>query len=163
VPALLSSLIDVPAGELARVLAADESRCCLLHLREWLARVPDPRSPLGRWHPLEYVLAQAICAFTAAGHDSPAAVAEWAAGCSQDTLAVLGGRRDSWTRQIRSPSVRTFSRVFGRVNAGAFNAALYGYLTAMPASPPGALPAVTRHEGEQRRAAAAARPGRPAC
>lgn len=39
---------------------------------------------------------------------------------------------------------------------------LYGYLTAMPASPPGALPAVTRHEREQRRAAAAAaRPDPP--
>ena len=158
-PVLLSSLIDVPAGELAGFLAADESRCCL---REWLARVPDPRSPLGRWHPLEYVLALAICAFTAAGHDSPAAVAEWAAGCAQDTLAVLGGRRDPWTRWIRSPSVRTFSRVFKDINAEAFNAALYGYLSAVPASPPGALPAVTRHEREQRRAAAAAaRPGPP--
>jgi len=92
VPVLLSSLIDVPAGELAGVLAADESRGCL---REWLARVPDPRPWLGRWHPLEYVLTLTICAFIAAGHDSPAAVAEWVAGCSQDTLAVLGGRRDS--------------------------------------------------------------------
>ena len=156
-PVLLSSLIDVPAGELAGVLAADESRCCL---REWLARVPDPRSRLGRWHPLEYVLALAICAFTAAGHDSPAAVAEWAAGCSQDTLAVLGGRRDPWARQIRPPSVRTFSRVFGRIDAEAFNAALYGYLAAVPASPAGALPAVTVHEREQRRAAR--RQARPA-
>jgi hypothetical protein len=144
---LLSSLIDVPAG----VLAADESRCCL---REWLARVRDPRSPLGRRHPLEYVLALAICAFTTAGHASPAAVAEWAAGCAQDTLAVLGGRRDPWTRWIRSPSIRTFSRVFKDIDAEAFNAALYGYLSALPASPPGALPAVTRHEREQRRAAA---------
>ena len=158
-PVLLSSLIDVPAGELAGVLAADESRCCL---REWLARVPDPRSRLGRWHPLEFVLALAICAFTAAGHDSPAAVAEWAAGCAQDTLAVLGGRRDPWTGRIRPPSVRTFSRVFGHVDAAAFNAALYGYLAAVPASPPDALPAVTRHEREQRRASAAtARPGPP--
>jgi len=42
------------------------------------------------------------------------------------------------------------------------NAALYGYLAALPASPPDALPAVTRHEREQRRAAAAAaRPGPP--
>jgi hypothetical protein len=67
-------------GELARVLAADERRCCL---REWLARVLDPRSRLGRWHPLEFVLAVAVCAFTGAGHDSPVAIAEWAAGCSQ--------------------------------------------------------------------------------
>jgi len=149
---LLSSLIDVPAG----VLAADESRCCL---REWLARVPDPRSPLGRWHPLEFVLALAICAFTAAGHDSPAAVAEWAAGCSQDTLAVLGGRRDPWTGRIRPPSARTFSRVFGHFDAEAFNAALYGYLAAVPASPPDALPAGPGTSASS--AAAAAGPSPP--
>ena len=30
-----------------------------------------PRKRAGRWHPLEFVLALAVCAFTAAGHDSP--------------------------------------------------------------------------------------------
>jgi hypothetical protein len=84
------------------------------------------------------------------------------AGCAQDTLAVLDGRHDLWTRRIRSPSARTFSRVFKDIDAEAFNAALYGYLVTVPASPPGALPAVTRHEREQRRAAGAvARPGPP--
>ena len=105
------------------------------------------------------MLGLAVCAFTAAGHDSPVAIAEWAAGCSQDTLATLGGRRDPWTRRIRPPSIRTFSRVFGGIDADAFNAALYGYLAALPASPPGALPR-TLHEREQRRAAAA-KPGPP--
>jgi len=157
VPVLLSSLIDAPAAQLSGALAADDSPS---RLRGWLARVPDPRSRLGRWHPLEFVLGLAICAFTAAGHDAPEAVAEWAAGCRQDTLAALGGRRDPWTGRIRPPSTRTFSRVFGRIDAEAFNAALYGYLAALPASPADALPAVTRHEREQRRAAAtAARPG----
>jgi predicted transposase YbfD/YdcC len=154
---LLSSLTDVPAGQLAEVLSADESRCCLC---QWLARVPDPRSRLGRRHLLEFVLGLAVCAVTAAGHDSPVAIAEWAAGCSQDTLAALGGRRDPWTRRIRPPSIRTFSRVFGGIDAEAFNAAVYGYLAALPASPPGALPPVTLHEREQRRAAAA-KPGPP--
>jgi predicted transposase YbfD/YdcC len=152
VPVLLSSLIDVPAGELAAVLTADEPRCCL---RGWLAQVPDPRSRLGRWHPLEFVLGLAVCAFTAAGYDSPVAVAEWAAGCSQDTLAVLGGRHDPWARRIRPPGTRTFSRIFEGIDAEAFNAALYGYLAALPGTPLGPLPAVTRHEREQRRAAAA--------
>jgi len=154
VPALLSSLIDAPAGDLAGALTTgdDVSRRCL---REWLAQVPDHRSVRGRRHPLEFVLALAICAFTAAGHDSPSAVAEWAAGCSQDTLAVLGGRRDPWTRGIRPPSARTFGRVFAGLDAGAFNAALYSYLAALPASPDDALAAVTRHEREQRRAARA--------
>jgi hypothetical protein len=68
--------------------------------------VPDPRSALGRWHQLEYVLALAVCAFTGAGHDSPVAIAERAAGCSQETLALLGGRRDLWTRRIKAPSAR---------------------------------------------------------
>jgi hypothetical protein len=73
---------------------------------------------------LEFVLGLAVCAFTAAGHDSPEAVAQWAAGCLQETLAVLGGRRDPWTRRIRPPSVRTFARVFERIDAEAFNAAV---------------------------------------
>jgi hypothetical protein len=72
----------------ALAVADDASRGCL---REWLALVSDRRSVLGQRHPLEYVLALAVCAFTAAGYDSPAAIAEWAAGCSQHTLAVLGG------------------------------------------------------------------------
>jgi predicted transposase YbfD/YdcC len=160
VPALLSSLIDVSRDDLAAVLAADGAfRPCL---RGWLARVPDPRSPLGRWHPLEFVLALAVCAFTAAGHDSPSAIADWAAGCSQETLAVLGGRRDPWTGQVRPPCERTFRRVFTRVGAAAFNDAVHGYLAAMPAAAPGDLPEATRHEREQRRAArAAASPGLP--
>ena len=152
-PALQPSLIDVRAGKLAGALAADKSRCCL---RGWLARVPDPRSRLGRWHPLVFVLALAVCAFTAAGHDSPEAVAEWAACCSQATLAALGGRRDPWAGRIRPPSVRTFSRIFGRIDAEAFNAAVCGYLAALPPRPAEELPEVTRHEREQRRAARAA-------
>ena len=158
-PALLSSLINVPSGELSAVLAADSApRPCL---REWLARVPDPRSPLGRWHPLEFVLALAVCAFTAAGHDSPSAVADWAAGCSQETLALLGGRRDPWAGLIRPPCERTFRRVFCKVDAGALNSALYSCLAALPSGPPVAFPAVTRHEREQRRAAAARKPAVP--
>ena len=63
-PALLSSLIDVPSGQSGALAASDDvSRGCL---REWLARVPDHRSVLGRRHPLESVLGLAVCAFTAA-------------------------------------------------------------------------------------------------
>jgi hypothetical protein len=158
-PGLLSSLVKVPAGDLGGAIAAsgDSSRACL---REWLAQVPDHRSVTGRWHQPEFVLALAICAFTAAGHDSPAAAAEWAAGCSQHTLAVLGGQRDPWAQRIRAPSTRTFARVFTRLDAEAFNAALYGWLGAPPARPADALPAVTRREREQR-GAARARPGPP--
>jgi hypothetical protein len=54
----------------------------------------------------------------------------------------------------------TFAHVFTALDAGAFNAAVYGYLASLPASPTDALPAVTRREREQRRAARA-RPAPP--
>jgi hypothetical protein len=141
--------------DLARGLATndDVASCCL---RQWLARVPDHRSPLGPRHPSEYLLALAICAFTAAGHDSPSAIAEWAVGCARDTLAVPGRAAGSVRGGARAPSARTFARVFADLDAGAFNAALYGNLATLPAGPAGALLAVTRHEREQRRAARAA-------
>ena len=113
-----------------------------------------PPQPLGRWHPLEFVLALAVCAFTAAGHDSPSAIADWAAGCSQETLRALGGRRDPLTGQVRPPCERTFRRVFIKADDGAVNDAVHGYLAAVPAGQPGRLPEATRHEREQRRAAA---------
>lgn len=70
------------------------------------------------------------------------------------------GRRDPWTGRIRRPGVRTFSRIFGRIDAEAFSAAVCGYLAALPASLPEALPGVLRRERGQRRAArAAGRPG----
>jgi len=104
VPALLSSLVDARRDELSAVLSADGR--CRPCLRGWLARVPDPRSPLGRWHSLEFVFGLAVCAFTSAGHDSPSTIADWAAGRCQETLAVLGGRRDPWTGKVRPPCER---------------------------------------------------------
>ena len=152
-PAPLSSLITVPARDLSAALA-DGSAASRRCLRQWLALVPDPRKRAGRWHPLEFILALAVCAFTAAGHDSPTAIAEWAAGCSRQTLLILGGRPDPLTGRTWPPSTRTFRRVFGKISADAFNQALYDYLEAMPA---GGLPSAARREREQRRAAAAAR------
>jgi hypothetical protein len=35
------------------------------------------------------VLALAVCAFTAAGHDSPSAIADWATGCGQEDLPYV--------------------------------------------------------------------------
>ena len=154
-PALLSSLIHASRDDLSAAVAKDGLyRPCL---REWLAQVPDPRSVLRRWHRLEFVLALAVCAFTAAGNDSPSAIADWAAGCSQATLAALGGRRDPWTGAVRPPSERTFRRVFSKADDAAVNDAVHGYLAAAPASGPDELPEAARHERERRRAAAQAR------
>ena len=153
-PALLSSLADVPRDDLSAALVGEPSRLCL---REWLLLVPDPRKRAGRWHPLEFVLALAVCAFTAAARDSPAAIAEWAAGCPREALLILGGRPGPLTGRVRPPSTRTFRRVFAKVNADALSQALYGFLEVMPPAAPQELPEVARHEREQRRAAAAAR------
>jgi hypothetical protein len=73
VPVSLSSLITVPAHAVSAALSAGgrESGC----LRRWLLLVPDPRKRVGWWHPLEFALALAMCAFTAARHDSPTAIA----------------------------------------------------------------------------------------
>jgi predicted transposase YbfD/YdcC len=150
----LSSLVTVPADAISEALPAggDDSRCCL---RDWLQKVPEPRRR--PWHQLEFVLALAVCAFAAAGHDSPSAIAEWAAGCSRDTLLLLGGRPCSLTGRVRAPSTRTFSRVFGKAPADEVNRALCGFLEGTPPAAPEDLPEVARHEREQRRAAAAAR------
>ncbi len=88
------------------------------------------------------MLALAVCAFTAAGHDSPSAIAEWACGCTRDTLLALGGRACPLTGRLRSPSTRTFSRVLGKIDADALNRALCGFLEEMPVTPPGDLPDV---------------------
>lgn len=154
-PLRLSSLTCACGDGLSAALAADGP--ARPRLREWLASVPDPRSLAGRRHPLEFVLALAVCAFTAAGHDSPSAIADWAAGCSQETLAALGGRRDPWARLLRPPCERTFRRVFSKVDEAALNDAVHGYLAALPQAAPDELPAPARREREQRRAAAEAR------
>lgn len=88
-PLRLSSLAGVCRDDLSATAAADG--LARPHLRERLASVPDPRSLPGRRPPLEFVLALAVCAFTAAGHDFPSAIADWAAGCSQETLAKDNG------------------------------------------------------------------------
>lgn len=157
----LSSLLSAPAAAISESLSAagDMSRCCL---RDWLRTVPDPRKKAGRWHPLEFVLALAVCAFTAAGHDSPSAIAEWARSCTRETLALLDGRPDPLTGRIWPPSERTFRRVFQKISADAFNRAVYSFLDAVPEASPQDLPEVIRREREQRRAAAgAAEPGIP--
>jgi predicted transposase YbfD/YdcC len=167
VPALPSSLLDLPESHPDPATAGDPAAC--VRLSGWLARIPDHRSRLGRRHPLAAVLAVAVCAVTATGHDSPTAIAEWAADCPQETLAALGARRDPLTRRCRAPSARTVSRVLGGVDADALDAALCGYVAELAAAGAGEPPAetdeTTRAEREQRRARAARRkraaPGRP--
>jgi hypothetical protein len=96
-------------------------------LRGWLLLVPDPCKRAGG-RPLEFVLALAVCAFTAAGRDSPTAIAEWARDRAPQTLLALGGRPHPLADRVRAPSARTFRRVFAKIDAHSFNQALYGFL-----------------------------------
>ncbi len=153
---LPSSLITLPDGQLDEPVTADPAGCWCLG--RWLEQIPDHRSHLGRWHPLVFVVALAVCAFTAGGHDSVTAVAEWAAGCDQATLALLGGRRDLFSRRYRAPSAATFARVLGGIDVEALDAAVGGYLAerAGRSQPPPSV--ATAGEREQRRARKAAEP-----
>ena len=54
-----------------------------------LEALPDPRSRRGRIYPLGCLIAVALCAFTAAGHDRFTAVGQWIRRASQVDLARL--------------------------------------------------------------------------
>lgn len=78
-------------------------------LLEVLETVFDSRKARGKRHSMQYVLAVSLCA-TLAGSKSFAAIAEWAADQSRQTLMRLGARYG------RPPSERTIRRVLSKVN-----------------------------------------------
>jgi hypothetical protein len=96
------------------------------HLLAYLAAVPDPRSALGRRHPLVAILALAAAAVLA-GARSFAAIAEWATDAPQPIRAALGARRDApdhWA----VPGEATIRRTLGRLDAHALAAAVGAWL-----------------------------------
>jgi predicted transposase YbfD/YdcC len=80
-----------------------------------LARVPDPRDPRGVRYPLTGMLAVAVCAVLA-GARSFAAIGEWALDLGTDQLDRLG--------LDQAPVESTLRKLFGRLDAGALDAAL---------------------------------------
>ncbi len=54
-----------------------------------LEALPDPRSARGRIYPLPCLVAVAVCALTAAGHDRLTAVGQWIKRAGQQDLARL--------------------------------------------------------------------------
>jgi hypothetical protein len=54
-----------------------------------LEALPDPRSPQGRIYPLAFLVAIAVCAFTAAGNDRFTAIGQWIKRASQADLVRL--------------------------------------------------------------------------
>lgn len=85
----------------------------------YLQAIPDPRQPSERRHPLAAVLALA-CAAMVAGCDSLLSIAEW--GRAPRAGAPMA-RRLGFTRE-RTPCVATLHRVFKRLDAAAFEAAV---------------------------------------
>jgi predicted transposase YbfD/YdcC len=120
-----------------------------------LARVPDPRDPRGRRHPLVVILVLAACATLVVGNDCVTAIWQWAAGTGQDVLARIGARYDGWTGRYLVPSEATLRRVLTSVDGDALDGAVSGYVTdvlageaATPVLPAAGGPV----EREQRRA-----------
>jgi predicted transposase YbfD/YdcC len=119
-----------------------------------LARVPDPRDPRGRRHPLVVVLVLTACATLVVGNDGVTAIWQWAAGTDPDVLARIGARYDAWTGRYLVPSEATFRRVLSTVDGDALDDAVSGYVTDVVAgtAPGPMLPAVPGPvEREQRR------------
>jgi len=69
-------------------------------LLELLEAVPDPRSARGRRYRLATLLAIGVCALSASGHDSLAAVAEWARRADQDVESARFSPHPRFTRRL---------------------------------------------------------------
>jgi predicted transposase YbfD/YdcC len=77
-------------------------------------------------YPLACLLAVAVCAFTAAGHDRLTAIGQWIARASQEDLARLGSPVDPWTGLRRVPDESTIRHVLGEVDPASLSRALLG-------------------------------------
>jgi predicted transposase YbfD/YdcC len=93
---------------------------------ERLEGLPDPRSPRGRVYPLACLIAVALCAFTAAGHDRLTAVGQWVKRAGQADLARLRAPWDPMTGQYRVPDEKTIRAVLDRLDPAALSRALLG-------------------------------------
>lgn len=91
-------------------------------LLEAFKKIPDPRKPSGRRHPLPAILSLATCAMLCNCH-SLYAIAQW--GREHPELAPLLG----FTRP-QTPCVSTFHVVFSRLDLAAFEGALQDWAKA---------------------------------
>jgi hypothetical protein len=124
-----------------------------------LEALPDPRSPQGRVYPLACLVAVALCALTAAGHDRLSAVGQWVKRASQADLARLRAPWDPIAGRYRAPDEKTIRVVLDRLDPRALSRALLG---PRPSRSPAAgarddgPPATTVRVWRSRRAKAAA-------
>jgi len=100
-------------------------------LFEAFQRVPDFRSSLGKRHPLQSILALAVCAMLC-GCKSLYALAQFGRDHADDLADGLG------FRHRKTPCVATFHRVFRRLDVVRFEAVLQQWLTECLAQVPAA-------------------------
>jgi predicted transposase YbfD/YdcC len=94
-----------------------------------LTSVPDPRRTRGRVHPVGYVLAVVLVAFTSPAFAHLVGAAAWAAAAPQWVLRLLGARPDPLTGRVYPPSEATIRRVLSGVDPVALQAVLTSWLT----------------------------------
>lgn len=96
-----------------------------------LEAVPDPRGRQGRRYALATLLALGVCAMTAPGHDSIAAVAQWARQAGDGVLARLGARFDPLRGAYQVPDEKTLRDAYARVDPSALARAGFARLGAL--------------------------------
>jgi predicted transposase YbfD/YdcC len=112
----------------ARVFVSDTRDGEGLDDQAWarLAALPDPRSPRGLIYPLPCLIAAAVCAMTAAGHDGLTAIGQWVKHATQADLARLRMPCDPLTGICRAPDEKTVRVVLNRLDPRALTRALLG-------------------------------------
>ena len=133
-PALPSSLISPALRQLAGRPGGQLPSGQCAGLREFLAKVPDPRDPRGVRHSLSSVLLTSLAAVLA-GARSLAAIGEWAADAPPAVLAALGVRFDPLAGQFRPPGEATIRRVLEAVDGGELDSAVTSWLASGPGQP----------------------------
>jgi len=123
--------IPVAFDRLASVIGSDAEALGGLEqvadLRDYLARVPDPRARRGVRHSAGSLLALAAAAVVT-GARSFAAIGEWIADAPQRVLAVLGARFDSRRGQYVAPEESTVRRLTQQLNGDLLDAAISAWL-----------------------------------
>ncbi|WP_312878597.1 ISAs1 family transposase [Lentzea indica] len=116
-------------------------------LREFVAKVPDPRRRRGVRHSLVSILLLAASA-VAAGARSFTAIGEWAADAPQQVLALLGVRHDPRQGRRRAPDEATMRRTLQRVDGDAVDAAITTWTQARRGRPSPDGPVVIAMDGK---------------
>jgi hypothetical protein len=119
-------------------------------LRDYLARVPDPRDPRGVRHSAGSLLTLAATAVLA-GSRSFAAIGEWIADVPQRVLAALGARLNSHGDRYLAPEESTVRRLTQQVDGDQLDAAIGAWLihhtTDESTDESTGQPAATGHDG----------------